>query len=132
MKLITRDTDYAVRALAYIAQSKNEVVTASELVKKLLIPRPFMRKILQALNRAAILKSYKGQGGGFSLEAAPENIRLVDLVRIFQGSLEFNECLFKKKICPNRSTCALRSRIGNIERKLIKELEAVDLASLLR
>ncbi len=132
MKLITRDTDYAVRALAYIANSGKKLVTSSELVGELAIPRPFLRKILQTLNRASILKSYKGQGGGFALRMRPQEIRLKELIRIFQGPVEISQCLFKKKICPNRSSCLLRSKIGNIERKVLKELEGITLASLIR
>ena len=65
MKLITRDTDYAVRALCFIGQRQKRLISASELVANLKIPRPFLRKILQTLNREGILNSYKGKGGGF-------------------------------------------------------------------
>ena len=132
MKLITRDTDYAVRALVYIARSGSRIVTSDELVRKLAIPRPFLRKILQALNRSSILKSYKGQGGGFSLGRRPAGIYLADLIAIFQGKVEINKCLFKKRLCPNRSSCLLRSRINGIERRLLEELNSISIASLLR
>ena len=56
MKLITRDTDYAIRALCFIARFKKKIVSVSELVKVLKIPRPFLRKILQTLNKKRILK----------------------------------------------------------------------------
>ena len=65
MKLITRDTDYALRALCFIAKHKKEIISVDRLAEESKIPRPFLRKILQKLNRAGILKSYKGQGGGF-------------------------------------------------------------------
>ena len=76
MKLITRNTDYALRALCYISKNKN-IVTVNELVKKLKVPRSFMRKILQRLNKRRILVSFKGQGGGFKLRALPEKIRII-------------------------------------------------------
>ena len=46
MKLITRNTDYALRAICYISK-RNNVVAVDELVKKLNVQRQFMRKILQ-------------------------------------------------------------------------------------
>jgi len=61
MKLITRNTDYALRALCYISKNKN-IVTVDELVERLGVPRSFMRKILQQLNKKMILVSFKGQG----------------------------------------------------------------------
>ncbi len=131
MKLITRDTDYAVRALCFIAKSKEKIVPASMLVNKLRIPRPFLRQILQALNKKGILKSYKGLGGGFQLAISPNQIFLVDLIKIFQGPLKLNECIFKKKICPNKDICMLRAKINIIEKEVILELGSISIAALL-
>ncbi len=132
MKLITRDTDYALRALCFIARHKDKIVSAAELVEQLKIPRPFLRKILQILNKKRILKSYKGKGGGFLLALPAHKIFLVDLIEIFQGALRLNECFFKKMACPNTKTCALRKKINSIERYVTHELKSITLASLLR
>jgi len=131
MKLITRDTDYALRALCFIAKDKKKIISAAELVRELKIPRPFLRKILQVLNKKKILKSYKGKGGGFLLALPLRKIFLVNLIEIFQGPLRLNECFFKKIACPRRKTCALKKKIDGIERYVIKELNSVTLASLL-
>jgi len=132
MKLITRDTDYAVRALCFITKTKDKIVSVSDLVKDLKIPRPFLRKILQILNRKGILISYKGIGGGFLLAASPNKINLVDLIEIFQGPLRLNECLFKKNICPDKKICTLRQKINGIEKYVISELQSITIATLVR
>jgi Rrf2 family protein len=132
MKLITRDTDYALRAVCYIAKCKKKTVSVSELVKELKIPRPFLRKGLQVLNKKGILKSYKGLGGGFQLARPAHKIFLVDLMGIFQGPFKLNECRFKKIICPNISKCTLRKKINVIERFVIRELRSISVGSLLR
>ncbi len=131
MKLITRDTDYAIRALCFIAKCEKEIVPVSELNRNLRIPGPFLRKILQILNKKRLLRSYKGKGGGFMLALAPNKIFLADLIEIFQGSLKLNECIFKKRICPDRKTCKLKKRIDNIQKQVISELKDITLASLL-
>lgn len=131
MKLITRDTDYAIRALCLIAKNKNKLIITTDLVKKTKIPRPFLRKILQILNKNGILNSYKGSGGGFVLAILPERIYLIDLIKIFQGPLQLNECLFKKKICPNRRACILRKKINAIEEQTISQLKNITIGSLL-
>jgi len=100
LKLITRNTDYAIRALCYIATHKADVVSVKELVRCLKIPRPFLRKILQGLNKKGILRSYKGKGGGFVLAVGPEKIFIGDLIRIFQGPIKLQEHTFKKKFVP--------------------------------
>jgi len=132
MKLITRDTDYALRALCFIGRRQEKIISVAELVKALKIPRPFLRKILQVLNRRKILKSYRGQGGGFSLVKSTGNIFLVDLIEIFQGPLRLNECFFKKMACPNKKSCSLRKKIIGIEENVIKELSPITIESLLK
>ncbi len=132
MKLITRDTDYALRAICCIAKNKVKIISVPDLVKALKIPRPFLRKILQQLNKEGILISHKGLRGGFSLAKPAKEILLLDLMRIFQGKFVLNECLFKKTICPHVKTCPLREKISTIEKHVVRELGSVTIASLLK
>lgn len=129
MKLITRNTDYALRAICYIAKQK-KVVAVTELVRVLGVPRPFMRKILQRLSKEKILESYKGQAGGFKLKFLPEEIFIIRIMRIFQGRLGLNECFLKKDICPNRGKCILRKKINVIENNALGQLRQISIASL--
>lgn len=132
MKLLSRNTDYAIRALCYIAQQEKERVSAADLVKALKIPRPFLRKILQVLNKKGILESHKGVGGGFVLLKRPEKIYLIDLIEAFQGPFKLNECFFKKEICPNRKICCLKKKIDSIEGKVYAELKGITIESMLK
>lgn len=131
MKLITRDIDYAIMALIFMAQQKEIKTSVSDLVSELKIPRPFLRKILQILNKKRILKSYKGQGGGFLLATSPDRIFLVDLIEVFQGPFKINECFLRKKICPDVRTCILKKKIEHIEEYVVLELSSINIASLL-
>jgi Rrf2 family protein len=131
MKLITRDTDYALRAICFIAKNKCQRIRTPQIEKALKIPRSFLRKILQTLNKKNILISYKGVGGGFSLADSAKNLTLTELMEVFQGPLRLNECLFKKAQCPNIKKCPLRKKIKNIEKYVIKELSSVTLVSLI-
>ncbi len=121
-KLITRDTDYAIRAIAYMAKNNTKLCNVNEMVCEVMIPKPFLRKILQALTKEGILRSYKGIGGGFRLNRNAAAIKITDVMKIFQGPLSLNRCIFKKKICPSRATCMLRKKIGDIERNVAAEL----------
>ncbi len=130
MKLINRDTDYAVRALVYMARSPQQVCSAKALVDELRMPRAFSRRLLQVLSREGILKSSKGKGGGFRFRKLPAKIKLKDLVEIFQRDFKETRCIFKKKICPDIRTCPLRHKIQGIEKKVVDELAAVSIADL--
>lgn len=132
MKLITREIDYAIRALIYLAGRRGKVVPVAELVEALGITRPFLRKIMQELAKTDVVESYKGNKGGFRLKKKPENIYLIDLVEIFQGKFSLNECILNKDICPNRGNCILKDRVDDIEEKVKKDLESIDLRSLIK
>ena len=132
MKLITRNTDYAVRALCCIAEQKQEVISADQLVKSLEMPRPFLRKILQTLNKEGLLNSSKGKDGGFALTVSPEEITLTDVMKIFQGPIRLNECKFKKSDCPDVSDCLLKKKIDEIEKEVIAKLKAITIASIIK
>jgi Rrf2 family protein len=132
MKLLNRDTDYAVKALLYITQKNPKRMSVSELVNALDIPRPFLRKILQILNREGVLNSFKGKGGGFVLAMPPEEILLTRLIDIFQKPVKLTECIFKEKICSDIGTCPLKKRIDALEQHVISELESITIESLLK
>lgn len=131
MKLINRDTDYAIKALMHITKYNDEKPAVSEMAVKLDIPRPFLRKILQILNHEGVLNSYKGKGGGFQLARPPEKILVSDLIRIFQGPVKLNDCIFREKICPDIVTCPLRKKIQAMEDHVVTELKSTSLAMLL-
>jgi Rrf2 family transcriptional regulator, iron-sulfur cluster assembly transcription factor len=130
MKLITRDTSYALQAVCYIAE-KEKIVPVSELVSSLKMPRAFIRKILQALTKRKLLKSYKGQGGGFALNESLDKIYVVDLIRIFQGPIQLNECTFRGRACPKLKKCKLKKKIDKIQDYVIGFLGNITLSSLI-
>ena len=132
MNLITRNTDYAIRALCYIVKSNKNIVSIKELVESLKMPRPFLRKILQELGKKGILRSYKGKNGGFVLATRPEKIYVGELIEIFQGPIKLQEHTFRKKICPEIKSCVLKKKIDVMEKHTISELNSLSIASLLK
>ena len=133
MNLITRDTDYAVRALCYMARRPEQVVSVTELCSELGLPRHYLRRILQMLARHRsndILGSYRGKGGGFQLRKDPAKIFLTDLIEAFQGKTDFIRCVFRASVCPRQEGCSLRRKIKEIEKKAVAELRATTIASL--
>jgi Rrf2 family protein len=130
MKILNRDTDYAIRALVYMAKSPQQVSSVKALVDDLRMPRAFSRRLLQILSREGILRSSKGKGGGFRFRKPPAKIKIKELVEIFQRGFRETKCIFKKKICPDVATCPLRHKIRDIEKKVIDELAAVSIIDL--
>lgn len=127
MRIINREIGYAIKALCFMIKEKDKVVTTGHLANCIKISRPFLRKILQQLNIAGILNSYKGKGGGFQLAMEPDQIILIDLVKIFQGPVQVCSCYNKGQECPLIKDCPVRHEIENLEKKFISELSKISL-----
>ena len=131
MKIINREIGYAIRTLCYMSTKKDHVVTAGDLAKQFNISRPFLRKILQRLNRARILNSYKGKNGGFKISLPADHIFLIDLITIFQGPVQLSGCQTGKKKCPLIENCPIQEELDILEQKLVDDLSKISLKSII-
>lgn len=131
MKLLTKNTDYAVRALVHLASNPGRFIPSSEIAASECIPESFLKRLLQKMIREGILEAREGAAGGVQLKKKADRITVIDLIRIFQGQFQLSECMFRRKICPNRATCVLRSRIRGIEKKIETEFAGITIATLI-
>lgn len=70
-------SQYALRALAYIAANEGEeAVLGRSISKDTGIPPNYLSKILIGLNYAGIVSASRGTGGGYRLTASPAAITL--------------------------------------------------------
>jgi Rrf2 family protein len=107
-------------------------VSTEELSRKLRLPYPYLRSILQTLKTEGVLRSFKGKGGGFALARPAEKIYLMELIKILQGPITLADCIFRSKVCPGIRTCRLRKVTLKLQETLIEELKPVTLASMLK
>lgn len=84
---ITARADYAVRAVAELAATKDQHLTADKISAAQAIPQPFLAAILQDLNRAGIVQSRRGTDGGHRLVRPPAEVSLADVIRAIDGPL---------------------------------------------
>ncbi len=87
MRLTSR-SEYALLALVYLArQDAGEYIPVEAIAAAQGIPPKFLEQIMLALKRARFVRSLKGQRGGFCLAKLPEEIKLAEVVRLFDGAL---------------------------------------------
>jgi Rrf2 family transcriptional regulator, cysteine metabolism repressor len=131
MQLLNKNTDYAVRALIYLAQNKANFCSSRDIARYLKLPLPFVRRILQELRKKDYLNTKEGVGGGVQLIKAANEISIRSIIEIFQGDIQISACMFRKKLCPNRNACVLRDRILKIENKIVAEFEMITVQTLI-
>ena len=132
MKLLTKETDYATRALLSLAKEYISLKNAKVIAEEENIPYRFLRRILQKLKKEKYIEAKKGLNGGIRLIRDPAEINVKDLIELFQGEIELSSCMFRKKLCGNRKTCVLRKRIKSIEEDVVKGFENITIHDLLK
>jgi len=131
MKLITKNSDYAVRALIHLAANPDGFVSAAAISKEQGIPYSFLRRLLQDLIQQGLVESKEGATGGVKLAQAANQISVAQVMEIFQGGIQISECMFRRKLCKNRGRCVLRKEILRIEGVIKKEFETITVSKLL-
>ena len=76
MKLLTKDTDYAVRAIVNLARNPEGYRSSRTIADEESIPLQFLRRILQTLTKAGLVVSREGVTGGVKLKSKPKDIRV--------------------------------------------------------
>jgi Rrf2 family protein len=132
MKVLTKKTDYAIRALLMLGAKRGSYVSAKVIAVEQDMPYQFLRGVLQEMIRHDLIVSKEGVQGGFMMEKDPDDIGVRQLIEIFQGRVQVSECMFRKQICANRSRCVLRHEIMRIEQVVNNEFEQVTIGKLLR
>lgn len=131
MKFLTKNTDYAIRALLVLSSNKEGFISAKQMADEQDIPYEYLRKILQQLIKEGLVLSKGGGRGGFQIKKDPKKIKVIDVICIFQGDLQLSDCMFRKKLCSNRAHCVLRKNIKRIERVVIDEFGGMTIQSLM-
>ena len=129
---ITRETDYAIRCVYYLAGRRAEVIMTGDIAKSTIIPKSFLAKILQRLEKAKLVKSYRGVKGGFRLAKKPREINLFDVIKAIEGPIALNRCTSSKKRCASNNTCSVHPVWFELRQMVEKRLKKSDFASLIR
>ena len=119
---ITRQADYAVRAIMYLAQiGPNEKAATSQIAEKQDIPLSFLAKIIAQLSVAGLLQTMRGARGGVTLARSPEEITLLEVVEAIDGPIQLNECVNGNYDCTLPS-CLMRKVWHEAQGDLVKRL----------
>lgn len=135
---LTRKTDHALVALAYLGQRRDEPVSATsarEIAERFGLPLPQMMNILKMLARAKLVQSMRGPAGGYELAVDPDRISLLDVVTAMEGSMRFTRCTGALPVvgpgCEIECDCPIREPIHRLNDRLNRFLEGITLADLM-
>lgn len=128
---ITRQTDYAIRALIHLAGlPQNSRVSTSTISEAEKIPLPFLTKVISHLVKAGLVVTNRGMGGGVSMARPPDEITLLDIIEAVEGPVLLNRCLLREGVCELEPQCGAHAAWEAIQSHLIADLRSVTLSQL--
>jgi Rrf2 family iron-sulfur cluster assembly transcriptional regulator len=129
--LFSRQCEYALQAVSYLALKPTGTMTSIKEITKLLnIPCHFLAKILQDLVYKGLLVSQKGPLGGFALATAPENITLFHVVEAIDGKDFSSRCVMGFPECSSGRPCAVHARWASIREGILAMLVSQSIAEM--
>jgi len=130
---ISRKSDYALRAMVYIAAwEDNKVCSINEIAEAEQVPREYLAKILKELSLQGFLHSYKGIHGGYRLAKDRPKITFLDIIEAMQGKIAVNDCIrhSNSDSCGRKPGCAMHSFWKAEQARVTESLGSVNLESL--
>jgi len=128
---ITRQADYATRAIMYLARAgKGERIATSQVAKEQKIPPSFLAKIISQLSVAGLLHTSRGARGGISLAREPEQISLLEVVEAIDGPIQLNMCIEQEGGCMFEENCPLQPVWCSAQEELVAKLRNTNFAQL--
>ncbi len=129
---LNKMTDYAVVMLSHMAAEGGKVVTAAQLAQDSGVPLPSASKLMKQLNKAGILQSHRGAGGGYGLNQAARDITVAEIVIALEGPIALTACIEGADTsCDAMSLCAMSGYWNQVNRAIQVALEGVSLADML-
>ena len=130
---ITRQADYAVRAVLYLANlGTNERAATSTVAEDQRIPPSFLAKIISQLSIAGLLHTSRGARGGVTLARDPQDITLLEVVEAIDGPIYLNECAGQDKECSFVDNCPLHPVWLEAQDELVTRLKKTNFAQLMQ
>ena len=129
---ITRQADYALRAMLYLARlGPNQRASTSQIAEFQQIPPSFLAKIISQLSIARLIHTARGARGGVTLAREPKEISLLDVVEAIDGPIMLNECIGDPSICSFGDNCPIHEVWCETQAEMVRKLKQTTFDELL-
>jgi len=135
--MLTQKTRYSMLAMIRLAKEYGKgTLMINEIAESEKVPKRFLESILLELKKNGYLGSRLGKNGGYYLIKNPEEITLLEIVRLFEGSIALLKCTSEKyyepcEHCKDEANCSIRETFKDIREYTFNKLEGKTLAMLI-
>lgn len=123
--MLSASATHALRAVAWLAENGDEgPMLGRELARKMKVPAHYLSKVLARLARAGVLEAARGAKGGYRLARPARRIKLLEVVRPFEGKRVRPGCLLRPgRPCRESEACTAHERWSVVKDAYTRFLE---------
>ncbi len=128
-----KKVEYAILALQLMSDTEHGLISTKEIALHLKLSFEFLSKVMQVLNKNGIIQSYQGIKGGYKLSIEPNKLKIIDVIRAFDETVNLVDCLGNhSEKCIRLENCTLRNPIIILQEKVEKIFYETSIADLSR
>lgn len=128
--MFSATSEYALRALSQLAQlPRGTAILGRDLARETNVPSNYLSKIMLSLRNAGMVGATRGNGGGYRLLRAPETLRLIEVLELFEDRAVPN-CLLGQGVCSESKPCAAHASWREVRGRYVEFLEKTTVADL--
>jgi Rrf2 family protein len=136
--MLSKKCKYAIHALVYLAERYQQgPVHIQEIAEKQRISKKFLEAILLELRNAKILHSKKGKGGGYYLYKKPQDVNLIEIIRLMDGAIAMLPCVSLNyyepcEECHDERSCGIRDAFLGVRDETLRILSESTLEHIVK
>ncbi len=106
---LSTTTRYAIQILGFMAKHHTDKFSSRALSDELGIPYKYLTKIMTKLTKGDILSSTKGKFGGFTIIKETKDIKIIDIVIVFD-EVDNKKCVLVDTKCDFEQKCIVHDK----------------------
>ncbi len=128
--MLSQTTEYALRAMCYLAYMKEGLIATGEIAENTKVPSNYLAKVLQQLAKADLVIGRRGVGGGYRIARPAPEITLLDVINSIDPISPITACPLglvehKGVLCP------LHRKLDEAARTMIGVFDGISLSDVL-
>lgn len=125
---------YALRVLVDLAeQDSDRYITLREIAERQEISEKYLESIVKELVRTGFLEGLRGKGGGYRLGRSAEELNVLDVLQVMEGSLVPVACLEEgSRPCARAAYCRTLPLWKGLDQVVRQYLEGFTIRDLAR
>ena len=128
---ISEAASLGLHAMIILAKTPDELVSVKYISDTLEVSANHLSKVMQRLVKSDLVRSIKGNGGGFKLAQKPDDVTLLDIYEAIDGKFKPSGCLLERQNACEPQKCILGGLVKSLNTQVEEHFKTTKLSSFI-